>query len=32
MTAHESKENYVIEAITNNESKAKDIKTETKPN
>lgn len=32
MTHHESEENYIIEAINKHEPKAKDIKTETKPN
>jgi len=32
MTHHEAEENYIIETITKNEPKAKDIKTETKPN
>ena len=32
MTHHESEENYIIETITKHEPKAKDIKTETKPN
>ncbi len=32
MTHHEAEENYIIETITKHEPKAKDIKTETKPN